>query len=226
MTDALLIGENTFPFHKIDEKGPELVDAVGDAADVTTTTDRDELAALPHSAYDLLIDYLTDSTLTDDQQEGLLEFVRNGGGYLGVHCAADLQSTPPSDPDANEVLEKRDEPIPELRSLVGGHFLDHPEQAEFGVDIVADHPVTAGVEDFSVHDEPYQVDADEGADSDLTILARMDHPDPDFEDYPIAWVRTEGDGRVCYISIGHTDEALRSDGFRGLLRNAISWTTA
>lgn len=219
-TKALLIGETTFPFHSIDEKGPELVAAVGDAADVTTTTDRDALADLPESEYDVLIDYLSDSTLTDAQREGLLEFVRDGGGYLGVHCASDLTSTAPSDPD--EVLEKRDEPVPELRALLGGHFLDHPEQSEFGVDVLEGHPVTEGVDDFRVYDEPYQLDVDEGEGSDLTILARMDHPD--LEAYPVVWTRTEGDGRVAYISIGHTDEALRSDGFRGLLRNAISWT--
>lgn len=221
-TTALLIGETTFPFHSIDEKGPELVDAVGDAADVTTTTDRDALADLPDSEYDVLVDYLSDSTLTDAQQSGLLEFVRDGGGYVGVHCAADLTSMEPSDPET--VLESRDEPIPELRSFIGGHFLDHPEQSEFGVDVLEDHPVTDGIEDFRVYDEPYQMDVDEGPDSDLTILARMDHPD--LESYPVVWTRTEGDGRVAYISIGHTDEVLRSDGFRGLLRNAIGWTTA
>ncbi|OVE83994.1 ThuA domain-containing protein [Natronolimnobius baerhuensis] len=217
-TTALLIGETTFPFHSIDEKGPELAAAIGDAADVTTTTDRDALCDL--SEYDVLIDYLTDSELTEDQLEGVLSFVRDGGGYLPLHCGADLISTAAADPD--ELLDQREEPVPELRAVIGGHFLTHPEESEFGVDILEDHPVTDGVEDFQIFDEPYQLDVDDGDDSDLTILARMDHPD--LEDYPIAWTRTEGDGRVCYISLGHTDEALQNESFRTLLRNAIAWT--
>lgn len=216
MTNALLIGETTFPFHSIDEKGPELVKAVGEAARVTTTTDRDALRSL--SECDLLIDYLTDSTLTDEQRAGTLEFVRNGGGYLGVHCAADLTSV--ESPDSDGTIDHLDEPYPELRSLLGGHFLGHPEQSEFGVEIVADHPVTAGVDSFRVYDEPYQVAVDE----DVTVLARMAHPELD--PYPVVWTKTAGDGRVCYVSLGHTDEALRNDDVRRLLRNAVSWTTA
>ncbi|WP_247002369.1 ThuA domain-containing protein [Halosolutus gelatinilyticus] len=213
--NALLIGETTFPFHSIDDKGPELVAAIGDAADVTVTTDRDDLSDL--SDYDLLIDYLTDSDLTAEQLEGLLAFVRRGGGYLGVHCAADLHSTAPSDPD--DLIDTRSEPIAELEALLGGRFVGHPEQTTFGVEIVTEHPVTAGVDDFEVFDEPYRVAVDE----EVTVLAEMDHPD--LRSYPVAWVRLNGDGRVCYVSLGHTDESLRHDGTRRLLRNAVSWVT-
>lgn len=209
---ALLIGENTFPFHALDEKGPELIDAIGDAATVTTTTDRDELREL--GDYDVLIDYLTDSTLTDPQLTGLLSFVRNGGGYVGVHCAVNLTTIPAEDPD--ELLDSREAPVPELRSLLGGHSVNESEQAEFGVEIVADHPVTAGVEDFRVYDEPYHTVVE-----DVPVLARMDHPD--LEAYPVVWARSEDDGRVCCLSIGHAEESLRHEGTRRLLRNAIAW---
>ncbi|TYT61493.1 ThuA domain-containing protein [Natrialba swarupiae] len=214
-TNALLIGERTFPFHAIDEKGDELVDAVGDAADVEITTDRDALESLDD--YDVLIDYMTDSELTTEQIDGLVSFVRNGGAYVGVHCAADLTSTVPSDPE--DVVDTRPEPDPRHRSLLGGEFLDHPAQSEFHVEAVSDHPVTAGVDSFDVYDEPYQVDVDATVD----VLARMEHSE--LKNYPVAWVRTDGDGRVCYISLGHTDESLRSSGFRQLLRNAITWAT-
>jgi len=89
--DALVLGERTFPFHSFDEMGPQIQTALGDGVAADRTENRDALLDL--SGYDLVVDYLTDSTLSDDQQAGLLGFVEDGGGYLGVHCAADLTST-------------------------------------------------------------------------------------------------------------------------------------
>jgi len=212
MTRVLVVGENTFPFHAIDEKRDAFAAAL-EGHDVTITTDRDALTG----EYDVLVDYLTDSTLTDEQLDALLGHVESGGGYVGVHCASDLTSTAADDPD--ELLDPREEPFPELRELIGGHFLTHPEQAEFGVDIVGEHAVTDGVDDFTVFDEPYQVEVDD----DVTVLATMDHPD--LEEYPVVW--TNGDaGRVAYVSLGHTDEALADDSFVTLLRNAVEWADA
>lgn len=211
--DALAIGENTFPFHSFDEMGPHLEAALGDDVATTLTIDRDDLVDL--SEYDVVVDYLTDSTLTDDQREGLLSFVADGGGYLGVHCASDLTSVADDDDELGHV----DEPFPELRELIGGHFLSHPERSTFGVDVVDDdHPVTVDVSDFEVYDEPYQVDYD--ADR-VQVLARMDHPD--LEDYPVVWVREHGEGRVCYSSLGHTPEAFEQPDHRRLLRNGARW---
>lgn len=210
---VLAIGETTFPFHDFEEVGPRFEEVLGDSVDLTLTTDRDALSNLDE--YDVVLDYLTDSALSDEQREGLLGFVRGGNGYVGVHCAADLTSTASDDPD--DVLDTREEPLPELRELLGGHFLDHPEQSEFDVEIVDDHPITANVGDFTVFDEPYQVECDD----DVDVLARMDHPD--LEAYPMAWTKRYGEGRVYYLSLGHTEEVFETDGFRSLLVNGVEW---
>lgn len=211
---VLAIGGNRFPFHRFDETGPLFADAL-DAADVTLTTDRDALTDL--SEYDVVLDYLTDSTLADEQRDGLLSFVRNGGGYVGVHCAADLTTTEADDPD--ELIDGRDEPFPELRELLGGHFVTHPEQTTFDVRIVDSyHPITASLDDIRVWDEPYVLDV--YAD-DVRVLARMDHPE--HADMPVAWVREFDDGRVFYSSLGHGEPALRDEGVRELLRRAVRW---
>lgn len=215
-TSVLLIGENTFPFHEFDEMAPRIENALGDGVAVTRATNRDALHSLDD--YDVLADYLTDSTLTRDQRDALTSFVSDGGGYLGIHCAADITSTH----DGSGGIDHRDEPFPELRELLGGHFIGHPEQSTFRVDIVdTEHPVTGGVEDFKVFDEPYTVEYDEDA---VRVLARMDHPDLD--DYPVAWVRTHGNGNVCYVSLGHTAEAFENQQYRRLLRNAVQWVSA
>lgn len=208
---AVVIGENTFPFHRIEDKADAFREILDQDGAVEITTDRDRLGQLDDKT--VLVDFLTNSTLTTAQQTGLLSFVDGGGGYVGVHCAADLKTIDFQD---GEVLSRPD-PIPELRELIGGHFLGHPEQSEFGVIVETDHPVTAGVEDFTVYDEPYTVEWDD----DVTVLARMDHPS--LEDYPVVWTKSYGEGRVCYLSLGHTDEAFATEAFRTLLRNAVVW---
>lgn len=213
LPSALLIGENTFPFHRLEHVADRIETALEGTVDVTTTTDRNRLIDLEE--YDLLIDYLTDSTLTPAQLDGYTSFVANGGGYLGLHCASDLTSVHAGDGEID--VDGRDEPIPELRKLLGGHFLHHPEESTFGVEIVANHPVTEGIDDFEVFDEPYALEHDVES---VTVLARMDHPQVDS---PVVWVRSEGNGRVCYCSLGHTDEALTSEQFRRLIRNAAVW---
>lgn len=214
--EALAIGGTAFPFHSFDEVGSLLTDAFDDDVRVTTTTDRDDLRTL--SEYDVLVDYLTDSTLTDEQLDDLLSFVRGGGGYVGVHCASDLTSEASTDPD--DVIDHREEPHEELRDLLGGHFVTHPEQQDVAVEIVdRDHPVTEGIDDFTAFDEPYQVVVDD----DIRVLARMDRDD-DLDGMPVAWVTEYGDGRVFYLSLGHTEEALTHPTVRTLLSRGARWT--
>lgn len=219
---ALLLGDDVFPWHDVHERGPEIEAALGDSVAVETTTDRDRLLDLEE--FDVFVDYLSDSTMTDEQREALFSFVESGGGYLGIHCAVDLTSTH----DGAGGIDARDEPFPELRALLGGHFLGHPEEGTFSVEIERDHPITDGVEDFEVYDEPYRVDVDTDANADadaVTVLARMDHPAADMDDYPVLWVKEYGDGTVGYCSLGHTTESFEHETHRRILRNAIGYIT-
>lgn len=212
--DALLLGDDVFPWHDVHERAPEIDAALGDGVDVVVATDRQRLLDL--EAFDVFLDYTSDSTLAEDEWAALRSFVESGGGYLGIHCAADLTSTH----DGSGGIAPREEPVPELRALLGGHFLRHPEQSTFGVEIVRDHPVTDDVSDFEVSDEPYRVAVDADA---VTVLARMVHPDETMDGTPIAWVREHGDGRVCYSSLGHTTASFETGPHRQLLRNGVRW---
>jgi type 1 glutamine amidotransferase len=210
----LAIGDNRFPFHRFEERGPQLAAVFDERIELTLTTEGATLADL--SGYDVVLDYRTDSTLTDAQRDGLLSFVEAGGGYAGVHCAADLTSVEPDDPDA--VIDSRGEPFPAQRELLGGHFITHPEQSVVDVRIVDHHhPITAGVDDVSVWDEPYVLDVDD----DVRVLARMDHPE--HADMPVAWVKSYGEGRVFYCSLGHGTPSLTDAGGRRLIRNGTRW---
>lgn len=214
LRSVLAIGGNRFPFHRFEERGPEIAATFGNRIDVTLTTNKDDLVDL--SAYDAVIDYLTDSSLTDEQLEGILSFVDNGGGYVGIHCASDLTSTEPDDPE--DIIDFHDDPFPELRELIGGHFITHPEQAALDIRVVDHyHPITAAMDDLTVWDEPYVVEVDD----DVRVLARMDHPE--HADTPVVWTNDYGDGRVFYSSLGHGTPSLTHDGVQRLIREGTRW---
>jgi len=200
--DVLFLGGNEYDFHQFDQLGPhieKLLEAAGIA--VTATTEKDDLLGLVE--YDVFVDYTTNNERTDAQRDALLSFVRGGGGYAGIHCAADLTMAV-------------EEPDPEMEALIGGRFITHPENSEFPVEITADHPITEGVENFSVYDEPYQLEY-----GDVDVLARMDHPELD--DMPVAWINAYGDGPVFYCSLGHTEAALTHDAVRRLIAQGVQW---
>ncbi|WP_049901392.1 ThuA domain-containing protein [Halococcus agarilyticus] len=202
---ALVIGEDAFEFHRFGAKYPLLrAFLVADGIALDGTTDRAALADL--AGYDVVVDYLTDPTMTDAEREGLLGFVRDGGGYVGIHCAADHETF-------------ADQPADHFEELVGGAFVDHPEPCDLDVRVVdADHPITEGVDPaFTIHDEPYEVRWDES----VRVLARMAHPE--LGDLPVAWTKPYGDGSVFYCSLGHTNAAFAHPAVQRLLTRGIRW---
>jgi len=201
--DALLIGDNEYDFHEFDRLGPH-IEATLEAAGVAVTATTDPGRLREARTYDAVVDYSTDNGRVAPHRDALLEFVRGGVGNAGIHAAADLTTGV-------------DEHDPEMAALVGGRFVGHPDNSEFTVEVTADHPATASVEEFVVYDEPYQLEY-----ADVEVLARMDHPELD--DMPVSWVHEYGDGSVFYCSLGHTEAALAHDAVRRLIARGVRWT--
>lgn len=55
------------------------------------TTDLDALASLPNGNYAAVVVYATGfvDDLTGKREQGLLDFIKNGGGFVSIHSAAD-----------------------------------------------------------------------------------------------------------------------------------------
>src|SRR5437016_1515588 len=153
--------------------------------------------------------------LSDQQKADLLAFVRAGKGFGGVHSATDTLYT-----------------WPEYGDLIGAYFNGHPWAQEVSVQVEdRDHPATQGLgASFRIADEIYQFrDFDRDR---VHVLLSLDktsvdlttpgvaHPDGDF---PLAWWRDYGDGRVFYTALGHPVETWLDQRFQTLLTNAIIW---
>jgi len=138
--------------------------------------------------------------LTPEQEAELVGFVEKGGSFLGVHGAT--------------VFQEEYTLYPEM---IGGRFVTHDKFAEFPVRIEnREHPVTQGVADYSVKDEPYVVDRYPG--SDVLLVGEWDG-----EDHPLGWVKPHGKGRVCYLANGHDKQSLELPEVQRLIRNAARW---
>lgn len=147
--------------------------------------------------FDVILNYSTARVATDEQIEALLGAVRGGIGYIGLHAAT-----------ATFLTSK-----PYLQ-MMGGRFHRHPPLGRFIVEIVdREHPITAGLSDFEIEDERYElVDVVDG----LEVLARN-------EGHPMAYATRYGAGRVAYVALGHDARSLGRPEYHRLVSQAIGW---
>lgn len=134
--------------------------------------------------------------------ENLLQFVKDGKGFIGIHSATDN-------------FDK----WPEAAEMIGGRFAGHPwnSSGTWAVKLdESEHPLCAAFEGngFKINDEIYRIDKPFSREKSRVLLSlEMDdkvtagakgirHSDIDM---PIAWVRTFGKGRVFYSSFGHNN---------------------
>ena len=151
----------------------------------------------------------------DDQKQDLLNYVKGGKPFFGIHNATDTFY------DWKEYGE-----------MIGGYFSGHPWTQEVGV-IIEDqeHPATRMLdENFTVFDEIYTF---KSWDREKThVLMRLDNESVDLSkgnredhDYALAWCHEYGAGRVMYTALGHPDELWHQDWFHQHIEGCIKWAT-
>jgi type 1 glutamine amidotransferase len=140
--------------------------------------------------------------MTPEQEKAVVDFVHRGGGFLNLHNSMGLYP----------------EDGPYLR-LVGGRYIGHGPLERFRVEVVdRNHPVTRGVEDFSVADEQHTPPCDEQR---VHVLLR--NRSDDGKTAAAGWVYEPGKGRLCHLANGHTRESLLHPMYQRMMRNAVVW---
>jgi type 1 glutamine amidotransferase len=165
------------------------------------------------SCYQVVVFLLTTGDVLDDAQQTAFEgWVNAGGGYVGVHSAADTEYD-----------------WPFYGELVGAYFRRHPAVQQANVDIEAtEHPLVAGLPSPWVRtDEWYDFRANPRPQ--VTVLATVDESTYTGgtmgADHPITWVHpTTGGGRAFYTAMGHTKESYADPTFQQFLVAALRWT--
>ncbi|MEX2244407.1 MAG: ThuA domain-containing protein [Fimbriimonadaceae bacterium] len=152
----------------------------------------------------------TGDVLNGEQQMAFEAWYRKGGGFVGIHAAADTEYD-----------------WPWYGCLVGAWFKSHPAIQPATV-VVEDnrHPVTRGMGATLVRtDEWYDYRINpRGA---VYVLASLDTSSyaghTMGKDHPITWCHEFDGGRAFYTGFGHTAESYTEPLFVGMVTRAVKW---
>lgn len=210
--------------HPADATVEPLVDLLGQAEFDTTLTEAVEaLPPLLAEGVDLLVVNacrfrMLDERYSDAQRHewaieatplmrrAVLDHVGAGRPLLGLHAAAICFDD-----------------WPEWAGVLGGAWQwpgsGHGPVAPFEVTPRPDHPVTDGIEPFTVEDECYEhlaVAPDASPFLTGTVQGRT---------HLLGWTREEGSARVAYSALGHDRRSLDEPAHQRLLGRILSWLT-
>jgi uncharacterized protein len=153
----------------------------------------------------------TGEVLDDPGRAALQRYVCAGGGFLGVHSAANAEPG-----------------WPFYGRLLGARFAGHPEPQAAVVTVEdRDHPATAHLPArWRWDDEWYDFTADPRPA--VRVLASVDERQyrgpAAGADRPLVWCQPVGAGRSFYTALGHAAGAYRAPEFQRHLLGALSWT--
>jgi type 1 glutamine amidotransferase len=157
----------------------------------------------------------TGDVLNDAQQSAFQNWLEAGGGYVGIHAAADCEYSWPW--YGASALGN------------GAWFQSHPaiQTAQLVRERAFDASTAHFPATFNFTDEWYNFRANPRAGS--AVLLRLDETsyNPGANamgvDHPISWKRQLGLGRSWYTGLGHRNETFADVGFRAHVMGGISW---
>lgn len=149
----------------------------------------------------------TGDILNDDQQQAFEHYIQQGGGFVGVHAAADTEYD-----------------WPWYNKLVGAWFLSHPKQQDATIMVLdKSHPSTEHLADsWRRWDEWYNY---KDINAEVKVLMKLDESSytggENGANHPIAWYHDFDGGRAFYTGLGHTKESYDEPDFRKHLLGGI-----
>lgn len=156
--------------------------------------------------------------LTEQQKADLMSFIKEDGkGFVGAHTATTAFFS-----------------WPEFGEMIGARFDEHP-WGVFEASVIIDDPLFPAMKHFPkisvIKDEHYQ-HKDFSRDK-IRVLAHLDASKLDLKnprvrradgDFPVAWSKMHGKGRVFYSTLGHAPEFWDDPQIQKMYFEAIKWS--
>lgn len=199
-------------YHKSIPAGVKALMAMGaeKGFSVDTTSDANKFAYKWLKQFDAIVFLSTTGNLLDEeQQEAFKKYINKGGGFVGIHAAADAEYD-----------------WPWYNQLVGGYFLSHPQQQQATLVVQdATHIATQHLpQQWKRFDEWYNY---KSIQTDLHVLLTLDESSytggKNGAFHPIAWYHDFDGGRAFYSGLGHTDESFAEPLFLQHIWGGISY---
>ncbi len=160
--------------------------------------------------FDVIAQCVTMSTLTAEQEHGLLEAVSGGVGFGGWHGGL-------LDSFRNHT---------NYQFMTGAQFVAHPGGVrDYTVQITDPaHPITAGLPDFAMHSEQYFMHC--SPDNQVLATTTFDGQHAPWVAgalMPVVYTRPYGLGRVFACALGHVAADFDVPEARELVRRGLLW---
>ncbi|WP_234735262.1 ThuA domain-containing protein [Tellurirhabdus bombi] len=159
---------------------------------VDTTEDASKFTETNLKRYNVVVFLSTTGNILNDAQQNAFErYIQAGGGFVGIHAAADTEYD-----------------WPWYNQLAGAYFLSHPKQQNAEIEVVdKNHASTKMLPDrWKRYDEWYNY---KNIVPGLKVLAKLDEKTyeggKNGDNHPIAWYREFDGGRTFYTGLGHTE---------------------
>ena len=195
--------------------GISLIQALGAAHGfaVDQTADATLISQANLAQYAVVVFFCTTGDILDATQQAAFEgYILGGGGFVGVHSAADTEYA-----------------WPFYGALLGAWFLNHPAIQTATVHVVdPTHPSTATLPlVFQNDDEWYNFQTNVASNPLVNVLMTVDESTYTGGSmgavHPIAWCQDSGAGRSWYTAIGHTLAQYSTQSFADHLLGGIVW---
>jgi cytochrome c len=200
--------------HDSIETGVARVKQLGTAENfaVDATEDATAFTAANLRRYKAVIFLSTTGDVLNNAQQGAFEnYIAAGGGFVGIHSAADTEYD-----------------WPFYGNLVGAYFKRHPAIQKATIKVAdKNHPATKHLPDrWTRTDEWY--DYRSNPRGNVHVLATLDETSYTGgtmgSDHPITWCQDYAGGRSFYTGLGHTKESYGEPAFQKLILGAIQWS--
>ncbi|MFP4342153.1 MAG: ThuA domain-containing protein [Cyclobacteriaceae bacterium] len=201
--------------HESIEPGIEAIKSLGDQHDFTVEATEDAGIFTDDQLKDfstLIFLNTTGDILDQNQQVAMERYLQAGGGFVGVHSAADTEYA-----------------WPWYGKLVGAYFNGHPNdpnvrEATLRV-INRNHPATDSLPtDWTRYDEWYNYKAINPKNQ---VLIKVDESTyeggTNGENHPMSWYKEYDGGRAFYTGLGHTSESYSDPLFLNHLLGGIRY---
>ena len=165
-------------------------------------------------------------------KEALLNAIEEEGkGFVGLHACSDTWHTHEhgggNNHDRSARFHNNGDDADAFVKMLGGEFIRHDAQQVASALVVSpDFPGFGGLgRELRVKEEWYTL---KNFAPDLHVLLvmkteGMEGPDYQRPDYPLAWARMYGKGRVAYNAMGHREDVWDSAAYQAMVVGMLKW---